>query len=204
MTEKKDLFENKSKNWDMSSLRVQNAKEIADVILKNIKLASNAKVMDFGAGTGLLSYFIAPAVGEIVAVDNSPSMLDEFRAKQDEFACDTDVLLLDLTTHDIDTKFDAIISSMTIHHVQDIKLILAKFYSMLSSGGYIGIADLDSEDGSFHDDNEGVFHFGFDRDELAKIATEIGFKDIKFETANEIKKPNATYSVFCMTARKDI
>lgn len=198
----KDLFEHKSKNWDMSSMRVQNAKEIATVILSNSEIKSSASVMDFGAGTGLLSYFIAPFVSKITAVDNSPSMLEEFSAKQSEFECETEVLLLDLTRDNIETKFDAIISSMTLHHVEDTKAIFSKFYSMLSSGGYIGLADLDSEDGSFHSDNEGVFHFGFDRDKLYEIASEVGFTDIRFETANEIKKPNRTYTVFAMTAKK--
>jgi ubiquinone/menaquinone biosynthesis C-methylase UbiE len=203
MTNKKDLFQNKSKNWDMSSMRVRNAKEIASVILANTNLKPSSLIIDFGAGTGLLSYFIAPYVGKIIAIDNSPSMLDEFIAKKDEFVCETEALLLDLTTNSLDTKADAIISSMTLHHVQDIKAILAKFYSMLNIGGYIGIADLDSEDGTFHSDDEGVFHLGFDRDELKDIASEVGFVDIKFETANEIKKPNASYTVFAMTARKE-
>jgi len=204
MEKGKDLFAHKSKGWDMSSLRVQNAKEIADVIIAHARLKKSSVVMDFGAGTGLLTYFIAPYVGKIVAIDNSQSMLNEFVAKKDEFECETEAMLLNLTTDDIDTKFDAIISSMTLHHIEDIKAIFEKFYKMLNSGGYIAIADLDSEDGTFHSDNEGVFHLGFNREYLANIASLVGFVDIKFQTANEIKKPNAVYTVFAMTARKDI
>ncbi|HHB95005.1 MAG TPA: class I SAM-dependent methyltransferase, partial [Campylobacterales bacterium] len=73
-----DNFAHKSKTWDMNSKRVQNAKGIAEYIIQNIKLHSDMKIMDFGAGTGLLSYFVAPYVDTIVAVDNSPSMLQEF------------------------------------------------------------------------------------------------------------------------------
>jgi cyclopropane fatty-acyl-phospholipid synthase-like methyltransferase len=51
----KDLFANKSKSWDMSSMRVQNAKAIADLIIENTALKSTMDIMDFGAGTGLLS-----------------------------------------------------------------------------------------------------------------------------------------------------
>ena len=50
----KDKFEHKSKNWDMSSRRVQNAKGIADVILNNIDMKPTYKILDVGAGTGLL------------------------------------------------------------------------------------------------------------------------------------------------------
>ncbi|MDD5359847.1 MAG: class I SAM-dependent methyltransferase [Sulfurovaceae bacterium] len=200
--EKQDLFAQKSKNWDMNSTRVRNAKEIADVILKNISMNKDMILADFGAGTGLLTYFLAPNVGKIVAIDNSRSMLDEFLAKQNEFACDTDVIYGDISECENDLKFDGVASSMTMHHVENTKDLLLKLFNMLKSDGFIAIADLDREDGSFHGDNTGVFHFGFDRDELEIIAREVGFKDIKFETANMIEKPNGTFSVFAMTARK--
>ncbi len=81
MKETIDYFAHKSKSWDMNSKRVQNAKGIADLIVKNIKLDKSMELMDFGAGTGLLSYFVAPFVSKVVAVDNSPSMLLEFENK---------------------------------------------------------------------------------------------------------------------------
>jgi len=203
MQEKKeDLFANKSKSWDMSSRRVQNAKSIAELIVKNIKLSKEMELMDFGAGTGLLSYFIAPFVGKIVAVDNSPSMLGEFESKCDEFKCETEIVEKDLSNNTLDRKFDGIISSMTIHHLEDTLALFHKFYEMLKPGGFIAIADLDSEDGSFHSDNTGVFHHGFDREVLQEIAEEVGFVDVKFDTASTIKKPHRDFTVFLMTAKK--
>ncbi|CUV65568.1 putative methyltransferase [Sulfurovum sp. enrichment culture clone C5] len=199
---KQDLFEKKSKNWDMSSTRVKNAKEIADVILKNISIQKEMVLADFGAGTGLLTYFLAPNISKIVAIDNSKSMLDEFLAKQNEFLCDTEVIYGDISECGNDLKFDGVVSSMTIHHVENIKELFLKLFNMVNSGGFIAIADLDSEDGTFHGDNTGVFHFGFDRGELEAIAKEVGFDDIKFETANIIEKPNGAFTVFAMTATK--
>ena len=40
-----DNFAHKSKSWDMSSKRVQNAKGIAEYIIKNIKLEADMKIM---------------------------------------------------------------------------------------------------------------------------------------------------------------
>lgn len=200
--EKQDLFANKSKNWDMNSTRVRNAKEIAAVILKNITMNKDMILADFGAGTGLLTYFLAPNVSKIVAIDNSRSMLDEFLAKKDEFVCDTEVFYGDISEFDDMPMFDGVVSSMTIHHVENIKELFLKLFNMLKDNGFIAIADLDSEDGTFHGDNTGVFHFGFDRDKLEAIAKEVGFKNIKFETANTIEKPNGTFTVFAMTATK--
>ncbi len=202
METKVDLFAEKSKSWDMNSKRVQNAQGIAELIVNNIKLNKSMELMDFGAGTGLLSYFVAPYVEKIVAVDNSPSMLREFQNKCGEFSCHTEVIEKDLSTDTLDRKFDGIISSMTIHHLEDIPALFSKFYTMLDEHGFIAIADLDSEDGTFHSDNEGVFHYGFDRHLLAEYAQKAGFKDVTFSLANKIAKPHAEFTVFLMTAKK--
>ena len=197
-----DLFAHKSKSWDMNSKRVQNAKGIAELIVKNIKLDKSMEIMDLGAGTGLLSYFIAPYVKKIVAVDNSPSMLLEFKSKCDEFVCETEVIEKDLSVESIDRKFDGVISSMTIHHLDDTLALFSKLYAMVKDGGFIAIADLDSEDGTFHSDNTGVHHHGFDREALQLIAEEAGFKDVKFDLASTINKPHRVFTVFLLTARK--
>ena len=197
-----DHFANKSKSWDMSSKRVQNAQSIATAIIANTTLNSDMRIMDFGAGTGLLSYFIAPHIDTIIAVDNSPSMLKEFHAKSSEFESKTEVLECDLSQEDIDQTFDGIISSMTIHHLEDTQALFTKLYAMLEEGGFIAIADLDTEDGSFHSDNTGVYHYGFDRAVLEQIATEAGFKEICFELASTIKKPHHDFTVFLMMGWK--
>lgn len=202
MNDKTDHFEQKSKSWDMNSKRVQNAKAIADLIVKNIDLNKSMKLMDFGAGTGLLSYCVAPHVEKIVAVDNSPSMLMEFKNKCDDFSCATEVIEKDLSFETIDRRFDGIISSMTMHHLEDLRALFEKFYDMLDDNGFIAIADLDTEDGSFHSDNTGVFHYGLDRELLENIALEAGFKDIKFDLASTINKPQREFTVFLMTGVK--
>ena len=202
MENKVDHFAHKSKSWDMNSKRVKNAKGIAELIVKNINLDKSMELMDFGAGTGLLSYFVAPFVKKIVAVDNSPSMLVEFENKCDEFSCETEVIEKDLSSEALDRNFDGIISSMTIHHLEDTAALLSKLYDMLNDGGFVAIADLDSEDGSFHSDNTGVFHYGFDRHLLAQHAQEAGFKDVTFSLASTISKPHADFTVFLMTAVK--
>ena len=196
----KDLFADKSKSWDMSSRRVKNAQGIAQKIIDKIELKSDMTVMDFGAGTGLLSYFIAPHIKKIVAVDNSPSMLEKFKEKAVEFESETEVVELDLSSSTLNQKFDGIISSMTIHHLEDIEEMFTKMYEMLEENGFIAIADLDSEDGSFHSDNRGVFHFGFERDSLNEIAKKIGFRDIELELASTIEKPHGEFSLFLLTA----
>jgi ubiquinone/menaquinone biosynthesis C-methylase UbiE len=109
---------------------------------------------------------------------------------------------MDLTKETLDRKFDLIISSMTIHHIEDTLALFKKFHSLLKENGTIAIADLDSEDGSFHTDDTGVFHCGFDRDEFAQMVKSAGFKNIKIQNASTITKSTNHYSVFLISADK--
>ena len=57
-------------------------------------------------------------------------------------------------------KFDLIFTQMVLHHVTDIESIIKRFSKLLHTGGYLAIADLLEEDGSFH--GEGFNgHMGF-------------------------------------------
>ncbi len=199
---KKDLFAHKSKSWDMKSRRVKNAEAIAKTIVRNIPLHPNMHLLDLGAGTGLLSFFLAQKVGKITALDNSPSMLEMFKEKKDEFLCETDHIEADILQHDFNEKFDGIVSSMTIHHIEDTKALLEKLYTLLKPGGFIALADLVSEDGSFHSDNEGVFHYGFDTKKLSQLAHGAGFKNIAVYHASTIEKPHRNFDIFLLSANK--
>jgi len=166
----KDFFENKSKTYSKDSKRVRNVQTIANGIIDKISYSKDMHIMDFGSGTGLLSIEIAPYVGKITGVDMSKSMNEELQANKDLVACDLEILELDLSKSDIDKKFHGIISSMTLHHVEDIVELFKKFHSMLDEGGTIALSDLYTEDGSFHSEDTGVFHFGFDEEFILKCA----------------------------------
>jgi len=146
---KKDFFAIKAKNYDSQQRRIDNVNNVANAIKKSISLQKDMHILDFGSGTGLLLERIAPYVGKITAVDKSPSMNAKLRAKMPNIECKVELLELDLTKDNINTKFDGIISSLTIHHIKDIKALFTKFYSMLKDGGFIALADLDKEDGTF-------------------------------------------------------
>lgn len=198
----KDFFSDKAKDYDNEVSRSNNVTTIAQTILKEIPFSKEMSIMDFGSGTGLLLSEIAPFVGKITAVDISESMIAVLESKKNEIKCPLEIVQMDLTTKTLDKKFDAIISSMTIHHIKDVLSLFQKFHSLLNDNGIIAIADLDTEDGSFHTGDSGVFHCGFDRDEFVKMAENAGFKDVKIQKASKIVKPIGTFSVFLLTAKK--
>lgn len=91
---------------------------------------------------------------------------------------------------------------MVLHHVNDIEAIFNKFYSLLNPAGYIAIADLYTEDGSFHGPDVEV-HRGFDPDKLAEILKLTGFKNTEYKTCFEIKRePDEKFPVFLLVAKK--
>lgn len=199
----KDYFHEKSKVYETEPARVDNVTNIADAILeKLIYDKTSTHLMDFGSGTGLLTAKIAPYVKKITTIDISPSMNEQLRSKKDSLPCELAMLELDLSSAELDETFDDIISSMTIHHVEDVQALFHKFHRLLNSGGTIALADLDKEDGTFHTEDMGVFHFGFDQEEFATLAKKAGFEDVTIEIVSVAKKPYGEYPIFLLTGRK--
>lgn len=197
-----DYFQHKAESYEQVNNRVSNVDNIAKAMLNHIPFDNTMKIMDFGSGTGLLLERIAPFVDKVTAVDISKSMNEQLDKKRSKLECELEIIEADLSKSVLDKKFDGIMSSMTLHHVEDIKSIIDKFYLMLSTDGVLAIADLDTEDGSFHTEDTGVFHFGFDRAWLMNIAKEAGFADVEILTASTVNKPYGDYPVFLLIGRK--
>lgn len=198
----RDFFEHKAEVYDNDNNRVSNVENIANAIMARVGLTPNTHLMDFGSGTGLLLERIAPLVRKITAVDVSKSMNEQLAKKRTSLSCELNILEVDLENSVINEKFDGIISSMTMHHVKDIQAMFATFYSLLNEGGTIAISDLDKEDGSFHTEDTGVYHFGFAQEAIAKAATQAGFREVETVNASVVKKPHGEFSVFLLTAKK--
>ena len=103
-----------------------------------------------------------------------------------------------------DEHFDLIYSLMVLHHVNDVDKILGKFSAMLRPGGYLAIADLYSEDGSFHGHGF-TGHKGFDTGILSALLEKYGFGEVKHNTVFNIEKmtdgnEKKHFGVFLMTA----
>ena len=198
---REDKFASKAKEYEAKQRRLDTAKTIADKIKSNIHLTKDMHLIDFGSGTGLLLEAFSNSIGKVTAIDISPSMTNILREKS--IHCELEIKELDLTKENLDIEVDGLISSMTIHHIKDVQEIFNKFYKLVKSGGFIAIADLDKEDGTFHTIDTGVEHFGFDRDKFIQFAKEAGFTNIKIENATTISKPHKDFGVFLLTALKE-
>ena len=178
-------------------------------MIQEITLTPDMDVMDFGCGTGLLTFALQPFVRSITGVDSSQGMLDIFKTKiKEQNLNNVKAEFIDLDNGDVlNSSYHLIVSSMTLHHIKNIVPLLEQFYSILLPSGQLAIADLDLDDGQFHSDNEGVFHFGFDRKELHQMFIETGFRDVRYRTAAQVEKPadddrTRLFSLFLIIGRK--
>jgi ubiquinone/menaquinone biosynthesis C-methylase UbiE len=198
-------FDARAATWDDDPTKVERARAIANAILREVPLAPSMTALEYGAGTGLLGFMLRDRVGELTLADISDGMLEVARRK---IAASGDsrvrAVKLDLLTDNLpDERYDLVFSAMTLHHVPDTVGILRRFREVLRPGGILCVADLDSEDGSFHGARfDG--HLGFDRANLGAQARAAEFANVRFSTAYEMRKAVAggmrTFPIFLMVA----
>jgi predicted TPR repeat methyltransferase len=202
-------FDKEAASWDEHPARVKLAKDTAVAISKQILTTSDMDAIDFGWGTGLLTIQLQPLVCSITGIVSSQGMLDIFSAKIVKLKlANVRSLLVDFAKGDTLTGYyHLIVSNMTLHHIKEIRPLFNQFHIIMAPGGYQCIADLDSDDGQFHDNNTGVFHFGFDRATVRKTFKEAGFDNAQDISAAEVVKPTPTekmkqFTIFLMTGQK--
>jgi cyclopropane fatty-acyl-phospholipid synthase-like methyltransferase len=197
-----DYFASKASDYESEKRRVDNVDAIAGEIVGRVHLDRGMHIADFGSGTGLLLKRLAPFVSRITAIDRSVSMNGVLRASIDEIECEVEIVECDIEVDPPSHIFDGIVSSMTMHHIGDIDALFRTFYDMLRPGGFIALADLDSEDGTFHTVDTGVRHHGFDREWISRKAREAGFANVEISDASVVEKPYGLYPVFLLTGER--
>lgn len=163
------------------------------------------RVLDFGCGTGLLTFELFPYAGEIVGYDTSAGMEDAFREKIAETGANN-VRFLKADELERET-FDAAFSSMVFHHIKDVGAAIRRIRALLQPGGRFVLIDLDEDDGTFHrDEPDFDGHDGFDRGFMRDTLLEAGFKSARVETAYEGERESGggkmRYSLFVAVAEK--
>jgi len=200
MTER---FNKAAVEWDSGDMRQNIADAVFKTLCSRIALLNTMKILDFGAGTGLLSFKIAPMVRSVTGVDLSNGMLEQLESKNTE-SLHVEPLLQDIMEKPLGKKFNGIVSSMAMHHVEDTARLFQTFYDHLDRDGFVAIADLEEEDGTFHAQhgNDGVHHFGFIRDSLRATIEKAGFKNVRFHDAYSVNREDGSYPIFLVTAMK--
>lgn len=186
-------FDEIARTWDDTPRHTALARAVAGAILHAIPLAGTEHALEFGCGTGLVTGLIAPNVADVLAVDNSSGMLATLMKKLDALH------LQNVSTRSADIShemprgpFDLVYSSMTLHHIGDVADTITRLYGSIAPGGWVALADLAPEDGSFHGPNvPGVMHHGFQPADLLDWLARAGFRNAQVPVIHHLRKQGA-------------
>ncbi len=201
-------FNAKAANWDTEK-RIIRAKTVAEEICKAVKIESHYHALEFGCGTGLVSFNLFDRFENITLVDTSKGMIDVVTQKiQDSHVKNMTALHTGISKEiGIIGKFDIIYTSMALHHIKDTEATLRNLFTLLNYGGCLCIVDLTEDDGTFHKhekDFDG--HNGFNQNKLKNLLGDIGFREVVssvfYNDENIIEEKSVKYSLFLMVGKK--
>jgi len=120
------------------------ASEVA--LLKDMGLAGDSLVVEFGAGTGQFTVEVARACARVTAVDISEPMLNQLEAKVARLGLDNVEIVRAgfLTYEHVGSPADLIYSRFALHHLPDFwkAVALSRLRHMLRTGGVLRIWDV--------------------------------------------------------------
>jgi len=201
-------FDERAAEWDTPE-RIARAEQAADAVTAAIAIPDGTRAIELGAGTGLLGLAIRDRVGtrrlaELLLTDPSNGMLDVAAGKIRSLGLAnvaTARFELGTDAEPPGAPFDLALSVLMLHHVEDTAAALRALRALLVPGGRLALADLDTEDGSFHTaEAEGIHHHGFDRPRLQALAERAGFREVAFGSAGSFEREGRIYPLFLLTA----
>jgi predicted TPR repeat methyltransferase len=199
-------FDARAADWDEDPAKVRRAAAVADAIRSRVPLTPSTRLLEYGAGTGLVTQRLAANVGAVTLADPSAGMraVIERKVRAGELPRNARIWDLDLAEAPApDDPVDLLVTVMTLHHISDLEPVLCGFAELLVDGGYLCIADLELEDGSFHaSDPDFDGHDGFAQDELRALLEAAGFTAVRSARCHEIQRGSRIYPVFLTTCRR--
>jgi len=201
-------FDIKAAGWDQNQMHWDRSVAIVSALQEKILLNRHMSALEYGAGTGIASFLLKDKVKDITMMDNSSEMVRVMNEKiKSVNALNLHAINFDLEHNDWNgEKFNLIMTQMVLHHVSDIDNIIEKFGKILKPDGYLAIADLYPEDGSFH--GEGFTgHKGFNITDLSVKLKKRGFRDIFHKKCFVINKEvspteSKQFDIFLLIARR--
>lgn len=162
----------------------------------------NVKLLDFGCGTGAVTWYVAREGFNTYGFDGSETAIKKARIRMKEENVCVDLIVADAGDLPYDNEFfDGIIDSAVIYanKIEQIPDILKEIYRVLKNGGKIfstGLFDKNTTGFGTGDNlgnntyreltegclaHRGTVHF-FDKDEIENVWKDAGFKDIKIDS----------------------
>ncbi len=138
----KDFFESTAHEWDSMRLTYYDERVI-ETLADAIAIDQTQTVLDLGTGTGFIAAGLAPRADRVIAIDNSPAMLDIARDNLAQLRIDNvEIREADLARLPLDNdSVDAAVANMVLHHVEDPAGMLAEMTRVVRPDGWVAITD---------------------------------------------------------------
>jgi ArsR family transcriptional regulator len=136
------FFERVASSWDTMRLAYYDERVIER--MSNVSnLQEGMSVADVGTGTGFVAAGVAPRVDKVIALDNSPAMLDVARKNLDALSIgNVELLLGEITTLPLESgSVDAAFANMVLHHAEKPQAMLLEMRRIVKPGATVVITD---------------------------------------------------------------
>jgi trans-aconitate 2-methyltransferase len=124
------------RDWDAASYERMSGplEAMGREVLDRLDLRGDERVLDAGCGTGRVTAALLERLphGEVIAVDGSPAMVEQARARLGGRA---DVRVADLLALELERPVDAVLSTATFHWIADHDRLFARLRAALVPGG---------------------------------------------------------------------
>jgi SAM-dependent methyltransferase len=167
------------------------------LLLSGLRLGKSMVVLEFGAGTCWFSRFLNQMGCATISVDVSETALQFGRRLFDEspilseYIAPPRFLHFDGRRLDLpDATVDRILCFDSFHHVPNQEQVLAEFFRVLKPGGIAGFCEPGREHSRSAPSQYGMAHYGVLEndivlDDIAEIATRIGFGDMRLKLVHD-------------------
>ncbi|WP_152655533.1 class I SAM-dependent methyltransferase [Oceanobacillus sp. CFH 90083] len=174
-----NVFNQIAKKYDTED-RKQIAAIIADEIKNTLTDKQYRSILDYGGGTGLVTFQLADQFEKGWLVDSSQEMIQVAQGKIDQQQLKHfEAIECNLAEEDnLNVKADVIVLSLVLLHVPDIVPLLQKLSKLLNPNGLFIIVDFDKNEKIQHP----KVHNGFTEAEINQALNDAGFRDMKMHT----------------------
>ncbi len=207
------IFDDMAQTWDDKPDRVERTRVVAARLREVLDFDGVEAGLEYGCGTGQLSFALADLLPHCLLVDTSVEMLKASERGIAERALQWDTERRNFATHSLDHPegiADVLFCLQVLHHVDDLETTIGNMAKALRPGGQIALMDLPKGSSGFHhgtdhDPADNPHLDGLDRGELAELLTGAGFTDVTWHDDIQLHREGddggGTYSLFLVTAR---
>ena len=207
------IFDDMAHTWDDKPDRIERIRVVATRLRDVLDFDGVEAGLEYGCGTGQLSFALADLLPHCLLIDTSVEMLKAAERGTVDRKLPWDTERRNFATQSLDHPegiADVLFCLQVLHHIDDLETTIGNMTKALRPGGQIALMDLPKGSSGFH---HGTGHDpvhnphldGLDRDELDQLLTGVGFSEITWHKDISLDREGedgtVPYSLFLVTAR---